>query len=73
MDIIDNGAGIEEENLEIIFDKFVSFTSKYNVIGTGIGLFLSREIITAHGGKITASSEGRDMGAKFTISLPTIK
>jgi PAS domain S-box-containing protein len=68
--IIDNGAGINPKNLEKIFEKFVSFPTKYDVTGTGIGLYISREIINAHNGTITAYSEGEDKGTTITIYLP---
>ncbi|MEO1087457.1 MAG: ATP-binding protein, partial [Acidobacteriota bacterium] len=40
--------------------------------GTGIGLYVVRSIIHAHGGKVTVSSDGPDQGATFTIRLPAI-
>jgi PAS domain S-box-containing protein len=68
--ISDNGAGIAQENLEKIFDKFVSIPTKYAVDGTGVGLYLARQILLAHSGTITANSEGVGHGATFTIHLP---
>jgi PAS domain S-box-containing protein len=70
IDIADNGAGIHPNNLERIFEQFLSIETEYSATGTGIGLFISREIITAHGGAITAHSDGIGYGAKFTIFLP---
>lgn len=67
--ITDNGAGIDPSNLTRIFDQFVSIETEYSATGTGIGLFLSREIMDAHGGTITAHSEGLNCGSKFIISL----
>lgn len=72
INIIDNGAGIKEEDLKRIFKKFVSIETKYKVTGTGIGLFLSREIITAHNGTIVALSKGLDKGTTIKIKLPII-
>jgi len=66
----DNGAGIAQENLELIFTPFVSIPSKYSVQGTGIGLFLSKSIIENHNGLIYAESQGLDKGSIFTIELP---
>lgn len=61
----DNGQGIEEDNLNKIFTPF--FTT--NQMGTGLGLAVVHNIITAHNGEIAASSrEGN--GAAFTIILP---
>ena len=68
--IRDNGAGIESQNLERIFEQFVSIPTSLSVKGTGIGLYLTREIITAHEGTIIASSPGVGKGATFTIMIP---
>ncbi|MHA1978586.1 MAG: PAS domain-containing sensor histidine kinase [Candidatus Hodarchaeales archaeon] len=68
--VIDNGAGIAKENLEKIFEKFVSIPTEYSVDGMGVGLYFVQQIILAHGGTITASSKGIGQGATFTICLP---
>ncbi|MHA2244698.1 MAG: PAS domain S-box protein [Candidatus Hodarchaeales archaeon] len=68
--IKDNGAGIASNNLEKIFEQFVSIETEYSATGTGIGLYLSRKIIKAHGGTITAQSKGLGQGASFIIELP---
>ncbi len=70
--VTDNGAGIEHENLEKIFKKFESIPTKYDVTGTGIGLYIAREIINAHNGTINAYSEGKDKGVTITIKLPRV-
>lgn len=70
--IIDNGAGIKQEHLEKVFDKFTSFPTKYDITGTGIGLYIAREIINAHNGSISAYSEGEDKGTTITIKLPRL-
>jgi len=63
--VLDTGRGIEPDRLRRVFDPF--FTSKDK--GMGIGLYLARKIIEAHGGKIGVESPpGR--GATFTIHLP---
>ncbi|MEW5945347.1 MAG: ATP-binding protein [bacterium] len=62
---IDNGSGISEENLKVIFDPF--YTSKED--GVGLGLSVVYGIITKHEGEITVESEvGR--GTIFTVRLP---
>ncbi|MFX0126273.1 MAG: ATP-binding protein [Candidatus Hodarchaeota archaeon] len=66
----DNGVGIATENIERIFEQFVSIPTKFSVTGTGIGLYVSRMIIEKHGGTIKAKSEGLDKGASFIIDLP---
>ncbi|MFX0150289.1 MAG: PAS domain S-box protein [Candidatus Hodarchaeota archaeon] len=68
--IKDNGAGIASENLERIFEQFVSIGTVYSATGTGIGLYLSQKIMKAHGGIIIARSEGLGSGSTFIIELP---
>jgi PAS domain S-box-containing protein len=65
--ISDTGVGIPAANLSAIFEPF--FTTKQDV-GTGLGLWVSREIVQKLGGRIEASSPGADLGAAFTVSLP---
>ncbi len=72
LDITDNGAGIDPTHIDRIFDKFVSFPTNFDVRGTGIGLYLSREIIKAHNGTITAVSEGIGKGTTASIRIPLI-
>ncbi|MCV6607877.1 MAG: HAMP domain-containing histidine kinase, partial [Campylobacterales bacterium] len=63
----DNGGGIQEENLEKIFDPY--FTTKFQSQGTGIGLYMAKNIISNNlAGSLTVSNT-KD-GAKFKISLP---
>lgn len=66
--ITDSGAGIPEEDLERIFEKF--YRSPNAVAGgTGLGLSVCRGIIEAHGGKLNAQNAPQG-GAQFTLSLP---
>ena len=67
--ISDNGGGIPEEILPRLFEKFVTKGhGEGNKKGTGLGLYISKAIVTAHRGEITAlNSEG---GATFVIRLP---
>ena len=67
---IDNGTGIEEENLKKIFEPF--FTTKEVGKGTGLGLSVSYGIIKAHEGEILVSSTP-GKGTTFTIILPVQK
>lgn len=66
--IRDHGAGIAEEALERIFDKFVRERGD-TVSGTGLGLYISRQVVDAHGGRIWAESQPGS-GATFHVSLP---
>ncbi len=68
--ISDNGAGISSENIDKIFDQFVSIPTKFSATGSGIGLYISRKIIIAHEGKLTAESKGEGSGSSFIIKLP---
>jgi len=65
----DNGVGIPPENMERIFEPF--FTTKADV-GTGLGLFVTRQLTEHHGGTLTVESNqfGEDRGTEFTIFLP---
>jgi signal transduction histidine kinase len=62
----DSGPGIEKDQLGDIFNAFV--TTKRQ--GMGLGLAVSRMIIDYHGGRLTASSDGKDGGASFQFILP---
>ena len=65
----DNGIGIDKEILPRLFIKFVTFST----VGTGLGLYISKNIIEAHGGKIWAQNNGDGKkGATFSFSLPLI-
>jgi two-component system, OmpR family, sensor histidine kinase VicK len=63
--IKDTGAGIDSEILPKLFTKFATRSNK----GTGLGLFLSKNIVEAHDGKIWAENNN-DGGATFTFTLP---
>jgi PAS domain S-box-containing protein len=67
VDIVDNGSGIEEENLEKIFDPF--FTTKPIGKGTGLGLSICFGIVERMGGSISIQSEP-GVGTTFTVRLP---
>ncbi len=65
--VIDTGHGIPKENLEKIFEPF--FSTKAPGEGTGLGLFVTREIVDKLGGSMTVDSRvGR--GTRFTVQLP---
>ena len=70
LSIHDNAGGIPEAIMEKIFDPY--FTTKHESVGTGIGLYMSKKIITKHfEGTLEVKNENN--GAKFTISLPRDK
>lgn len=65
--VSDSGCGMPREDMERAFQPF--FTTKAIGKGTGLGLFLSREVVVAHGGQLTLESEvGR--GTTATVILP---
>jgi len=68
----DNGIGIPHDQIKKIFQRFYRIYESDipNVKGTGLGLYVVREIIKNHKGKVTASSEGKGKGSKFKIELP---
>ena len=64
----DTGCGIPAEHLDKIFEPY--FTTKPRGEGTGLGLYVCRNILTKHGGTIEVESEV-DVGTTFTIKLPS--
>jgi len=70
----DTGAGISPELLPFIFDLYVQSdrTLSRSRGGLGIGLTLVRSLVEAHGGTVSASSEGEGHGSRFTIRLKAI-
>ena len=75
LEIKDTGIGISAETLPKLFDNFVRAegANSVNVIGTGLGLFVAKEMIKAHeGGKIWAESEGLGKGSRFIVELKAL-
>ncbi len=68
----DHGIGISEVAKEIIFDCFERDVNAKEVSGLGLGLFIAKQIVTAHGGKIRVESE-LGKGSTFVIELPKNK
>ncbi|HBG48121.1 MAG TPA: hypothetical protein DDW90_01150 [Cyanobacteria bacterium UBA9971] len=67
--IKDNGKGISEVDIGKVFDRYFSKDIKFRKVGTGLGLYLSKQIIEAHNGKIWVESS-LDKGSTFAFSLP---
>jgi CheY-like chemotaxis protein len=69
----DTGIGMESEVIQRIFDPFEqgnrSFERRFG--GLGLGLAISKSLAQAHGGTLTAQSEGRDRGSTFLLSMQT--
>ncbi len=72
VDIADNGIGIEPSHLSMIFSAFEQGgdTVTRTFGGLGLGLSICGSLIAAHGGSVTAASEGPGRGATFTVRMP---
>ncbi len=70
--IKDNGIGLNSSEFKRVFNRFyrVSNLSTQEKKGTGLGLFIVKEIIEKHGGKISADSNGEGKGSTFIVQLP---
>lgn len=71
LSIKDQGIGIEKEKQEMIFERFKRAASIHNYGGLGLGLFITKEIVTAHEGRIYVESE-LGKGATFIVELPAL-
>jgi signal transduction histidine kinase len=73
--VIDDGEGIEPAALPHVFDRFYRADKSRSraVGGVGLGLAIARAIVVAHGGTISAFSEGSGKGSTFTVCLPLKK
>ncbi len=71
----DNGVGISPEMLPRIFDLFVqeSQSSDRAQGGLGLGLAIVRNLVTLHGGTVSAKSAGRGLGSEIEVALPALK
>jgi signal transduction histidine kinase len=65
----DTGHGIDNEIMPRLFTKFAT---KSEAGGTGLGLFISKSIIEAHGGRIWAENNADGKGSTFSFSLPIL-
>ena len=70
--VSDEGRGIPEEQLPLLFRKFSGGESEGPGGDTGLGLAICKGIVEAHGGRIRAESDGPGLGARFTFTLPTV-
>lgn len=72
----DTGIGLTEKEINILFNRFGKIERHENgleyidITGSGLGLFISKEIIDLHGGKIWVESLGRNKGCTFYVKLP---
>ena len=70
--VSDTGAGIDPEHLPYVFERFYRAESARDRTsgGSGIGLAITKALVEAHGGTVSAESDGRGEGAQFTVTLP---
>ena len=71
--VADEGMGITREAVDRVFERFYRSVPDQRVRGTGLGLYLSRQLIEAQGGKIRASSPGPGQGSVFVVTLPIVR
>jgi PAS domain S-box-containing protein len=74
VEVIDRGLGIDASLLPRLFNAFEQgeTRSARQQAGLGLGLAISRKLAEAHGGTVTAHSQGRGHGATFVVELPTV-
>ena len=70
--IADTGIGIAKEDLDKLFAKFTRAkdANKINTTGTGLGLYVAKQLVEGHKGTIRLESEGLGKGARFVVELP---
>jgi len=74
IDVKDTGVGIDPDEIGKLFEKFsrAKGIAEVSAEGSGLGLFIVKKIVEAHGGTVSASSEGCAKGSTFTCVLPKI-
>ena len=72
--VADTGIGVDSKDAERLFEKFTrsSETMKLDVSGTGLGLYVGKNFVEAHGGTLRVESSGPGKGACFIISIPFV-
>ncbi len=73
--IKDTGIGIDPEEIPFLFSKFkrARNAKNINIKGTGLGLYVAKEMVKAHGGRIWVYSEGVGKGTEFFVELPFVR
>ena len=74
--VSDDGIGLTQDEMDVLFTRFGKI-ERYgegfeylDIQGTGLGLFISKEIVELHNGEIKAESAGRNKGSQFIVRLP---
>lgn len=70
--VSDSGHGISKELLPHLFEEFKRDTASKKIEGTGLGLFIARDIVLAHHGDIWVESDGPGKGSKFIVKMPLV-
>ena len=66
----DEGIGLDSSELAQLFRRGYRTASAHAIAGEGLGLYFSKGIVAAHGGRIWAESAGRGKGSTFCFTLP---
>ncbi len=69
LEVRDQGIGISPDSTDRIFNRFERDVNNNEVSGLGLGLFIARQIVEAHGGRIWAESPGINLGSTFIVEL----
>ena len=69
LDVRDTGSGMEPSEVQKIFERFSRLEKHSDTAGTGLGLFVVKSVVNAHGGKVEVSSQS-GVGTTFSLSFP---
>jgi len=74
IEVTDTGAGLEPDFIPYVFDRFrqADSTTSRTHGGLGLGLSIAKQLVEAHGGRISARSDGKGTGSTFTVQLPIV-
>jgi signal transduction histidine kinase len=70
IEVEDQGLGITQDSQRRIFERFERNVSSNEVSGLGLGLYISRELVHSHGGRIWVESAGANLGSVFVVEIP---
>jgi two-component system sensor histidine kinase BaeS len=70
VDVADDGRGIPASEVDRIFERFYRLPGSEHRAGRGLGLTIARALARAHGGDVTAHSDGPGRGATFRLTIP---
>jgi signal transduction histidine kinase len=69
--VVDRGIGLQPQELDEVFEPYARTSAARKIRGLGLGLYICRAIVEAHGGTIRAQSEGRGEGTTFMFTIPS--